>query len=107
MAVVSVVIVVTWLSGGPSLRAAPANLILSASTAEVAAMAATACDMAHHEAAMIRSRSRLIDLDPEGPAQDGFLGMQAVFGLVQHHRLRTVDHLVGHLVAAMGGQVSA
>ena len=30
--------------------------------------------------------------------------MQAVLGLVEHDRLRPVDHLVGDLVAAMGRQ---
>ena len=30
--------------------------------------------------------------------------MQAVLGLVPHRRLRAVDHLRRHLIAAMGGQ---
>ena len=40
----------------------------------------------------------------EAPGEDALLGMQAVLGLVEHHRLRPVDHLVRHFLAAMGGQ---
>lgn len=38
------------------------------------------------------------------PGQNALLRVQAVFGLVKHDRLRAVDHLVGDLLAAMGGQ---
>ena len=38
------------------------------------------------------------------PRQNAFLRVQAIFGFVEHHRLRTVDHLVGDFVAAMRGQ---
>src|SRR6202035_5630991 len=31
----------------------------------------------------------------EAPGQNALLHMQAVLGLVEHHRLRAVDHLVG------------
>src|SRR4051812_34138991 len=37
----------------------------------------------------------------EAPGQDSLLGVQAVLGFVEHHRLRAVDHLVGDLLAAM------
>ena len=40
----------------------------------------------------------------ETPGQNALLHVQAIFGLVEHHRLRTVDHLVGDFVAAMGGE---
>ncbi len=40
----------------------------------------------------------------EAPRQNAFLRVQAIFGLVEHHRLRAVDHLVGDFVAAMRGQ---
>src|SRR5437868_901727 len=40
----------------------------------------------------------------KAPGQNPFLRMQAIFGLVEHHRLRAVDHLVGDLFAAMGRQ---
>ena len=40
----------------------------------------------------------------EAPGEDAFLRVQPVLGLVEHDRLRTVDHLVGDLLAAMGGQ---
>jgi hypothetical protein len=40
----------------------------------------------------------------EAPGQNALLRVQAVFGLVEHHRLRAVDHLVGDLLAAMGRQ---
>src|SRR6185312_12087144 len=36
------------------------------------------------------------------PRQYAFLRVQAVFSLVEHHRLRAVDHLVRDLFAAMG-----
>ena len=47
---------------------------------------------------------RLVRCDPEGPAQNSFLGMEAIFGLVKHNRLGTIDHFVGHLIATVGGQ---
>ena len=40
----------------------------------------------------------------KAPGQDALLRVQAVLGLVEHHRLRAVDHLVGDLLAAMRGQ---
>ena len=40
----------------------------------------------------------------EAPGQNALLRVQAVFGLVEHDRLRAIDHLVGDLLAAMGGQ---
>ena len=47
----------------------------------------------------------VIDCHPvEAPGEDALLRVQAVLGLVEHHRLRAVDHLVGHLLAAVGGQ---
>src|SRR5690606_8092948 len=42
--------------------------------------------------------------DPEGPAEDGLLDVQAVFGFVEYDRLRPVDHLLGNLVAPLGRQ---
>src|SRR5947207_8135380 len=41
----------------------------------------------------------------ETPGENAFLGVQAVLGLVEHDRLRAVDHLVRHLVATMRGQI--
>src|ERR1700676_1713819 len=38
------------------------------------------------------------------PRQNTLLRVQAILGLVEHHRLRAVDHLVGDLVAAMRRQ---
>src|SRR3989337_4312722 len=40
----------------------------------------------------------------ETPGEDGLLDMQPVLGLLPHRRLRAVDHLRRHLVAAMGRQ---
>ncbi len=40
----------------------------------------------------------------QAPGQDALLGVQAVLGLVEHDRLRTVDHLGGHFLAAMRGR---
>ena len=40
----------------------------------------------------------------QAPGQNALLCVQAVFRLVEHDRLRPVDHLVGDLVAAVGGQ---
>ena len=40
----------------------------------------------------------------EAPGEDALLRVQAVLGLVEDHRLRTVDDLGGHLLAAMRGQ---
>src|SRR5689334_10720539 len=40
----------------------------------------------------------------ETPGQNALLRVEAVFGLVEHDRLRTVDHLIGDFLAAMGGQ---
>src|SRR5579859_7724204 len=33
----------------------------------------------------------------QAPGQNALLGVQAVLGLVEHHRLRAIHHLVGHL----------
>src|SRR5689334_5459049 len=40
----------------------------------------------------------------ETPGQNALLHMQPIFRLVEYDRLRTIDHLVGDLVAAMGWQ---
>src|SRR5580704_17812481 len=40
----------------------------------------------------------------QAPRQNPLLRVQPVLGLVEHHRLRAVDHLVGDLFAAMGRQ---
>src|ERR1700733_8463655 len=40
----------------------------------------------------------------QAPGQNPLLRMQPVFGLVEHPRMRTVDHLVGDLLAAVCGQ---
>src|SRR5580698_1045718 len=40
----------------------------------------------------------------QAPGQNALLRMQPVLGLVEHHRVRAVDHLVGDLLATMGGQ---
>src|SRR5207253_6061335 len=40
----------------------------------------------------------------QAPGENALLRMHAVLGLVEHDRPRPVDDLVGHLVAAMGGQ---
>jgi len=36
--------------------------------------------------------------------QDGFLGVQAVFGFVKDYGVRAVDDLIGNLDIAVGGQ---
>src|SRR5580700_5746987 len=38
----------------------------------------------------------------QAPRQNALLRVQPVLGLVEHHRLRAVDHVVGDLFAAMG-----
>ena len=38
---------------------------------------------------------------PRHQAKHRLLGVQPVFRFVEHHRMRSVDHLVGHLLAAM------
>ncbi len=40
----------------------------------------------------------------QAPGENALLGVQAVLRLVEHHRLRPVDDLVGHLLAPVGGQ---
>src|SRR5438046_2739118 len=40
----------------------------------------------------------------ETPGQDALVRVQAVLGLVEHDRLRPVDHLVGDLLAAVRRQ---
>src|SRR5262249_58514208 len=40
----------------------------------------------------------------QAPGQNAFLGVQAVLGLVEHNRLRPLDHLVRDLLAPMGPQ---
>src|SRR5208283_2170599 len=40
----------------------------------------------------------------ETPGKDALLRMQSVFGLIENDGLRTVDHIVGHFLAAMGRQ---
>ena len=54
----------------------------------------------------VRANAQLRELRPfvKTPGQYALLRVQAVFGLVEHHRLRAVDHLVGDLLAAMRGQ---
>src|SRR4051812_48313007 len=47
----------------------------------------------------ISTRIRLLTHRVETPGQDAFLRVQPVFGLVEHHRLRAVDHFVGDLLA--------
>src|SRR5262245_41848291 len=51
----------------------------------------------------LRSQGRHRDLRHfvEAPRQNALLRMQAIFGFIEHHRLRTVDHLVGDLFATM------
>src|SRR6267378_2361443 len=51
-----------------------------------------------------RDDDRVLSHRVEAPRQNALLRVQAIFGLVEHHRLRTIDHLVGDLLAAMGGQ---
>jgi len=38
------------------------------------------------------------------PGKDSFLHMQSILGFVEHDGLRTVDHIVGDFLAAMGRQ---
>ena len=40
----------------------------------------------------------------QAPGENALLRVEAVLGLVEDHRLRTVHDLVRHLLAAMGGQ---
>ncbi len=53
----------------------------------------------HDDAARLRLSGRV-----QAPGQQALLGVQPVFRLVEHHRLRPVHHLVGDLLAAMGRQ---
>lgn len=39
----------------------------------------------------------------KAPGENGLLGMQPVFRLVEHNRLRPVDHFIGHFLTAMSG----
>src|SRR6185312_2523705 len=43
-------------------------------------------------------------LSAEAPGEDALLSVEAVLGLVPHHRLRPVDHPRRHLLAALGGK---
>ena len=47
---------------------------------------------------------RILRVRVQAPGQQRLLRVQAVLGLVEDHRLRPVDHLVGHLLAAMRRQ---
>src|SRR5262249_45279182 len=47
---------------------------------------------------------RLNSARVQAPGQNAFLRMQAVLGLVEHDRLRPVDHLVRDLLAAVRRQ---
>ena len=49
------------------------------------------------------ARSRSIRCT-ETPGKNALLHVQTVFRLVEHHRLRPVDHLVGHFLASIGGK---
>src|SRR5215467_3089551 len=40
----------------------------------------------------------------QAPGQNAFLGVQAVLGLVEHNRMRPIDHLVRDFLAAMRRQ---
>src|SRR6202008_4164060 len=51
-----------------------------------------------------RDDERALPHGVKAPGQNALLRVQAIFGLIEHHRLRPVDHLVGDLLAAMGGQ---
>src|SRR5918996_1048638 len=50
--------------------------------------------------------TRIVDrlFPAEEPEQEGLLRVQAVLGLVPHHRVRPVDHLVRDLLATMCGE---
>ena len=48
--------------------------------------------------------AKTLGVDVQAPGEQTLLGMQAIFRLVEHHRLRSVDHLVGNLLAAMRRQ---
>src|SRR5258707_4707257 len=37
----------------------------------------------------------------QAPGEDALLGVQSVFRLVEHHRLRSIDHVGCHFLAAM------
>ena len=54
----------------------------------------------------LRSQGRRQGLRPfvKTPRQNALLRVQPVFGFIEHDRLRSVDHFVGDLLAAMGGQ---
>src|SRR5690606_36223281 len=39
---------------------------------------------------------------PEAPQQDGLLGVDAILRLVEHDRLRPLEHACAHLFAHMG-----
>ena len=40
----------------------------------------------------------------QAPGQEALLGMQPILGFIEDNRLRTVDDLIGHLLAAVCGQ---
>src|SRR4051794_34620224 len=50
---------------------------------------------------LIASPSTLL---AEAPGEDALLGMEPVFGLIEHDGLRPIDHLFGDLLATMGRQ---
>src|SRR5262245_37277545 len=45
-----------------------------------------------------------LDRSAEAPGEDALLGMQAIFGLFEHHGPRTVDDLGRHLLSAVRRQ---
>src|ERR1700731_2301082 len=52
----------------------------------------------------VREMKTLRPISLQTPRQNPLLRVQPVLGLVEHHRLRAVDHFVGDLLAAMGRQ---
>src|ERR1700712_5461035 len=54
--------------------------------------------------AVWRRRLRFSSDRAQAPRENGLLRMKAVFRLIEYNGLRAVDHLIRHLLAAMGGQ---
>ena len=70
----------------------------------LAIYADVALDPLHARARRWKAHCAVAITGVQAPGQDALLGMQAVLRLVEHHRLRPVDHLVGDLLAAMRRQ---
>src|SRR5947207_651434 len=85
-------------SSGPSLTSRPRRSSGAISNGSTASSSGTA------DGAREKDRSAIGSGCLETPRQNALLGVQAVLGLVEYHGLRSVNHLVGDLVAAVRRQ---